>query len=281
MQTSLTRSIGSILIVGALAAAIAVFNLPFFNESLRNSFYSAAAPLQRGVWVAGAQASGFFSSFARANTAGVENENLRKRVTELTARAALMEEVKRENDFLRQSLNLDLGKEYDLKMADIIGKLVSEDRLLINKGSRDLVEAGMPVITSEKAAVGKVSKVYDNFSEVELITGKSFSFDVKIGDAGVDGLARGRGEMSAGVDLVPKDKEIRGGDVVTTSRMGGIFPAGLVVGRVKDVTKNDVETFQSASIELAFGIGTASRVFIANEKYPGILQAALPEAKKK
>jgi rod shape-determining protein MreC len=277
MQTSISRSLSSVLIVGALAAAIAVFNLPVFNESLRNIFYAATAPLQQSVWLAGARVSGFFGGFARANSAAAENEDLKKRVTELIAANARLEEIEKENEFLRRGLNMELGKDYDVKAADIIGKFVASDRLLVNKGAKDMVEVGMPVITAEKAVVGKVARVYDNFSEVDLVTGKSFSFDVKIGEEGVDGLARGRGEMSAGIDLVPKDKEIKTGDTVTTSRMGGIFPAGLVVGAIKDITKNDVETFQFASVSLAFDIGSASRVFIANEKYPFVAGKALAE----
>jgi rod shape-determining protein MreC len=281
MQTSLSRSIVPLSVVAILAAAIGVLNIPFLNSQLKNGAYSMIGPVQQYVWFAGAQVSEFIGSLANMNSAARENEQLKGRVDELLAANAQMEDLKKENDYLRQGLNLELNKDFDLKLADIIAKNVGSDTLIINKGSKDMVQAGMPVITSQKAVVGKISKVYDNFSEVELITSKNFSFDVKIGDDMIDGLVKGQGGFAATIDLVSKDKELKPGSQVVTSQMGGIFPAGLVIGTIKDVNKNDVETFQSAAISLAFDINGSSRVFIANAKYPLNLETPAPAQNKK
>jgi len=256
-----------LLLFVAAAVFVAVLNIPFLNSGLKNGVYSVVGPAQQNVWFAGAQVSGFFASLVRINSTSRENEQLKGKINELIAMNAQAQILKKENDYLRQGLNMELGKDFDLKLADIIAKNIADDSLIINKGAKDLVQTGMSVITSDKAVVGRISKVYDDFSEVELITGKKFSFDAKIGDDMVDCLVKGRGGMNAVVDLVPKDKELKAGAAVVTGQLGGIFPAGLVIGTIKDVDSNDVGTFQTAAISLAFDINIASRVFIANSKY--------------
>jgi rod shape-determining protein MreC len=269
-----------LLVVIISSGMIAVLNIPSLNSGLKNGVYSVVGPVQKNVWFAGSQVYGFFGSFAHMNSSARENEQLKGRINELTAANAQIGELRKENEFLRQGLNLEIGKDFDLKLADIVAKNIAGDSLIINKGSSNMIEVGMPVITSEKAVVGKISKVYDDFSEVDLITRKDFSFDVKIGNDMVDGLVKGEGGTSAKVDLVPKDKELKAGFSVITSRMGGIFPAGLVIGAIKDIDKNDIGTFQTAAISLAFDINGASRVFIANAKYPLGLGAALSDQNK-
>ncbi len=281
MRLSLSKGIGAAAALGVLAASIAAFNVPFLNAGLKNGVYLVLGPMQQSVWFAGAQVSGFFGSVAGINSSAQENVRLRSQVEELLAKNAQISDLEKENDYLRQGLNLELGKDFDLKMADIVAKSVSEDTIIIDKGSKDMVQPGMPVITSERAVVGKISKVYDDFSEVELVTGKKLSFDVKIGDTLIDGLAKGQGDMRTIIDLVPKDKELKSGDAVVTSRMGGIFPAGLLIGTINNIKKNDVETFQSADVSLAFDINCASRVFIANAKYPVSLDVAPAGQNKK
>lgn len=279
-QSNISHHIGLLLILGLATIAVVVLNVPFINSGLKNGAYSILAPVQKNIWIAGAQVYGFLGSFAHMKDSALENAKLKEEVNDLLAKNAQMEDLKKENVFLRQGLNLELSKDFDLKIADVIAKKVADDILIINKGSKDLVEVGMPVITSQKALVGKIIKVYDNFSEVSLITNKNFSFDVKIGDAMIDGLVKGKGGMIAAVDLVPKDKDMQIGAPVITSRLGGIFPAGLVIGTIKEVNKNDVGTFQSATLFLAFDVNGANQVFIANAKYPLSLGAGMSNIEK-
>jgi len=258
------KSAAALVIV---AGSIMVLNFPAINSSAKNAVYSVLGPVERGIWNAGAGIYGFVEPLSKMNSAAAENERLHEQVNDLLVKAAQISDLKKENDFLREGLNLELDKDFDLKLADIIAKDVANDTLIINKGSRDMIDSGMPVITSQKALVGKISKVYDSFSEVTLVTSKNFSFDVRIGD-GVDGLVKGQGKYCAGIDLVPRDKGLKADDPVYTSALGGIFPAGLLVGTVKEVYRNDVETFQSAALSLAFDAGGSRQVFVANGKLP-------------
>jgi rod shape-determining protein MreC len=180
----------------------------------------------------------------------------------MESKLAELGDIKKENQALHEILNLGLDKDYDLKMAQIVGKDVAQDTLLINRGTADSVENGYAVIGSNKAVVGRIVAVYKNFSKVALLTAKESSFDVRVGDGSVDGLARGQGNFGLYLDLVSKDKNIESGAIVVTSSLGGIFPKNLVVGTVGIVQKNDAQMFQKAEILPAFTIESADSVFV-------------------
>ena len=272
------RGLKIILLMIVVIAAVLVFNIPAVNGVLKNSVYAALNPVQHNMWMAGANTRSFFDRLTKMNGAASENENLKRQINDLMAQVSELDAIKRENDFLRQGLNLELDKDFDLKLADIVAKDVAQDAIIIDKGSKDLVQEGMPVITSERALVGRVSKTYSNYSEVTLVTAKDFSFDVKIGDDGIDGLVKGGGADKAIVDLVPKDKELKEGSAVSTSQLGGIFPGGLLVGTVSGVDNSDVNTFQSAKLSPAFDVNMSLQVFVASGKLP--LGLGGTEAKK-
>ena len=278
MKTMPYRGLKIISLMIVVIAAVLVFNIPAVNGVLKNSVYAALNPVQHNMWTAGANTRSFFDRLTKMSGAASENENLKRQINDLMAQVSELDAIKRENDFLRQGLNLDLDKDFDRKLADIVAKDVAQDAIIIDKGSKGLVQEGMPVITSERALVGRVSKTYSNYSEVTLVTAKDFSFDVKIGDDGIDGLVKGGGADKAIVDLVPKDKELKEGSAVSTSQLGGIFPGGLLVGTVSGVDNSDVNTFQSAKLSPAFDVNMSLQVFVASGKLP--LGLGGTEAKK-
>jgi len=267
MKISFLNGLRIAIAAAAAMGLVAALNLPQVNSAVKNAAYSALEPVQSGIWNAGAGIHGFFEPLAKINSAAAENEQLRAQVSGLLAETARISELKKENDFLRQGLNLELDKEFDLKLADIVAKDIARDILVINKGRRNLIDLGMPVITAQKSLVGKISAIYENYSEVTLATSKDFTFDVRVGD-GIDGLAKGQGEYRVQLDLIPKDKDLKSGTAVYTSAMGGIFPAGLLVGVVDKISKNDVETFQTAELAPAFDARGSKQVFVASGKAP-------------
>jgi rod shape-determining protein MreC len=237
-------------------------NLPLASAWVKNQFYSLTSPVQKSAWNISAGISAALGDISGMRGAAAENSRLRGQITDLESRLAQMNDLKKENQTLRDVLNLGLDKAYDLKMAQIIGKDMAQDTLLLDKGSSDSIQAGYPVIDSNKAVVGRIVAVYDKFSKVALLTSKNSSFDVKVGDGSIDGLARGQGNFSLILDLVPKDKNISAQEMVVTSSLGGIFPKDLVVGNIGEVQKNDAQMFQKAQITPAFSIAGAASVFV-------------------
>ncbi|HEC21122.1 MAG TPA: rod shape-determining protein MreC [Candidatus Peregrinibacteria bacterium] len=243
------------LLIGGIALIVFILIINVFSSEARNFFYKISYPFQTSLWKAGNVTSNFFYAFFKAKETSKEVDLLRKKNQELLAKLALMKEVKNENEKLRTALELNLQKEYKIFLAQIIGKDVNQNLIVIDKGEIDGIKQGMPVITCQKSLIGRIDRVYKNFSKVLLISSKSFSFDVLIQtrDSKNDilGVGVGGGGSKAYIKFIPREKKISENDLVATNSLGGIFPKGLLVGKIKKIKRSDTEAFQEAEVELA------------------------------
>ncbi len=281
MKSSIKKS-GNLrnILLFAVLAVLVIMALNLYQKQVRNFFYLISAPIQKTFWWAGDRVSDFFETISEIKNLKKENEDLKSKIQSLTAENVSLKELKKENETLRIALNLGLEKEFKLTLTQVIGKDISQDSLIIDKGSDDGVLKGQPVITQEKILVGKINEVYKNFSKVQLSSHKDISFDGKIlapyqtesfgagSDAEIPGLVKGSGNFKIFFDLVPKEKEIKKGDLVVTTAAGGIFPEGLLVGEVKDVKKSDVEPFQKVEISPSFDINEINHLFVVSWRNP-------------
>ncbi len=234
-----------------------------YQKKLKNFFYSVSYPIQESFWQAGLKVSDFFQTISKIGELEKENEKLESKNQELLAKISELENLKTENEFLRNALGLGLEKEFNLVMARVTSKDISQDVIQINKGSKDGISKDMPLINSQKVLIGKVSEVYDNFSKVMLISDKNSSFSAKIsGKEEITGVVKGKGNFNIFLDFVPKDKEILPEGIIVTSVLGGISPEGLLIGKIKDVKKSDIEPFQQVEISPFLDINDLDRIFI-------------------
>jgi len=242
-------------------------NLTSFAKEVKNFFYLISSPIQKSLWRAGERVSDFFEPIIKAKNLKSEVEKLKLKNQELLFQNTSLKELEKENKFLREALGIELQKEFKLVLAQVIGKDISQDFILIDRGAKDGILEGQPVITRQKVLIGRVSQVYKNFSKVILISNPKSSFDGKIPDEGDElfGRVQGKGNLRILFDLIPKEKEIQRGDLVQTSALAGIFPAGLLVGEIQEVRKSDLEPFQIAEIQPGFNIGDLEKLFIITE----------------
>lgn len=248
----------SIVIVGILV----IFFLNVYQKAVRNFFYQISEPIQKVFLRAGDNVADFFEAISKIQNLKKENEELKLKVQELLAQLVSLKELKKENEILREALNLNLAKEFDLSLAEVIGKDVSEDFILINKGVDNGISEGLPVISQQKILVGKISEVYKNYSKAKLISHKESSFDGKIVEKEILGQVKGEGNFKILFDLIPREQEITEGDLVESSALGGAFPEGLLVGQIKQVKKSDIQPFNQAEISPLFDLGELEMIFI-------------------
>lgn len=277
MKLSPKLKIGIVVVL--LIAFFVVLNLTGFSKEVRNFFYFISSPIQKVLWQAGDRVSDFFEAISEIKSLKKETEELKLKNQELMAQIVSLKELQEENEFLRQALEIGLEKEFKLVLAEIIGKDISQDFLLIDKGANDGIVKDMPVITQQKVLVGKISEIYEDFSKVMLISNKKSSFSAKVQDYNppatqlegpptaqdIEGVVKGKGGLNIFLDLVPRDKELSEGDIVVTSALGGVFPKGILVGEVKEIQRSDIEPFQTAEINPAFDIKEIKTLFIISE----------------
>jgi len=244
-----------IMVLCLLAFSFLLINA-FFKNSLKNFVYSKSESLMASLWNNGANQS--FS--------GKNQEELNKKLIEenqkLLSDLADFQKIKEENNFLRNSLDLGLEKNFDLMIGRIISKDILSDFLLINIGSNSGVKKGFPVIISGKVLLGKVIDVYPSYSRVMLITQKNNLIDVEIPDSEIFALSKGAGGLNLALDMVARDKELKNSSLIVTSALGGNYPAGLLMGKVRNAKKIDNEAYQTAEIEKVFDLNAINNVFV-------------------
>ena len=225
------------------------------SSNIRGAFSSLLSPVQLSLWQAGTTSSVFLGGIFHG--AGLKEQVLNLEVENLLLAQELLslKEVKKENERLREALG-GAREEFDLLFVEIIGKEIERDVLFLNKGLVDGVREDMPVITQSRIAVGSIGEVFKHTSKVSLLSLKGRSSDVKIQDKEAIGVLNGQGRFNVFLDLIPKEEELKKGDVLVTSALGGIFPDNLLVGKVKEVEFRDLEP---ASLEVGFSISTDAR----------------------
>jgi len=242
----------------------AIFLLNFFQKDVRSFFYCISAPIQKVLWRAGERTSDFLGGIVRVKILKQELDELKLENQELIAQVVALKDLKKENKTLRQALEVGLQKEFKLALTQIISKDISQDFILIDKGSEDGISKNMPVITQQRVLVGKISEIYKNFSKVMFVSNKESFFDAKIQkeEKDISGVVKGQGNFRILFDLIPREENLSQEDIVITSALGGIFPKGLLVGRIKEIKKSDVEPFQQAEIEPFFDVSQTETLFI-------------------
>lgn len=241
--------------------------LSFFGDQIRNYFYFSSSAAS-GLWKKSGGYSAFLSSFLSDGAIREKYDDLEKENQKLLSEISSLKKVLSENQSAKEMAENAADNGFGAVLANVVGLDISNDFILINKGSDDGISENMPVISSQNVLYGKVFKVYKNFSQVMLISNKNSVLDAKIqGDDPsknpVHGAIRGTGDSSFYLDMVSPDSEIKEGDILITSGLEGIFPPNLLLGKIKSVDKNDLKPFQTAEIEPFFDARKAENLFIA------------------
>ncbi len=232
------------------------------QDGVKDFFYSKSLPIQEKFWDKGYRLSNIWKGFSNAEDLKLENQALRDRNQELLSENNFLEQLREENEILRNALDIGLEEKFKISLAEIVNVDFLRDYILINKGSEEGLAEGMTVINEQKVLLGKISEVSSNFSRVILISDQDSFFPVEIKGKEITATIKGKGGYLLSLQEIPREKEIEERDVVITTSLGGDFPEGLLVGEVKSIKRSDVEDFQSGEIVPFFSIETIKKVFV-------------------
>lgn len=239
-----------------------ILSLSFYQSNVKNFFYLISQSFQKDLWARGGNISDFFESLLKNGDLKKENEELKKVNQELLGKIASLQGFEEENRTLREALDIGLKKDFNLILADLIGKDFSGDFILINKGIRDGLGVGMPVVTAQKVLLGKISEVSENFSRVILISNPEDSFPAQVQEEKITGVIKGGGNSRLFLEKIPYNQEIKEGDLVITTSLGGNFPEGFLIGKIQKIQKNDIESFQKIEISPFLNVEELKTVFV-------------------
>lgn len=232
-----------------LGAAVALI-LPAFVFIKSSNFSSwvfvASAPLVK----AENNIRGFFGSIFAIKQIARENFKLKKENLELAAENIRLKEAERENFALKSQLNMPVIKERKTVKADVSGfdPFSYNNFMTINKGGQSGIKEGMPVLLPEGVLLGKIEEVRDKFSKVMLIFSSRSVIAVTTQESRSSGALKGSFGTSLIADAIPQYEEIKEGEMVITSALGGNIPKGIPVGTVDKIISSPNEIFKKASI---------------------------------
>ncbi len=171
----------------------------------------------------------------------LENDNNALRVENRALRATneALRNVEHEVNRLRHALNYRERSLFKLVPAEIVTRDASTwwRTVTINRGKEDGVESEMPVLTDE-GLVGKTTTVSANISVVLLISDENCRVAVSVEGTREQGIVLGErvtGSITPELDLnfLSKQADLKPGQKVYTSGVGGVFPSGLLIGTVR------------------------------------------------
>lgn len=237
---------------------------------------AVASPVERTV-VGGTRAVGHFwrRHFQLAELAE-ENRALLARIEALQAEAYRTTQIEAENQRLARLLHFaPANTDLPMVVAQVIGREESRwyQAIDLNRGVTDGVHAGLAVIT-HRGVVGVVQRAAANHCRVRLITDPAAALPVLLDPQREKCILVGEGPACR-LKYLESNVAVAPGDAVITSGYGGIFPKGLLAGRIRAISDPGDDTlFQAVTVEPAVDLSRLEEVFIYLQTPPQDAPAA-------
>jgi len=246
------------LFVAAVALTAALL---LYSYSLKSR--ERANPFERGVLTLSAPLMGIISDFNRyllsfwnnylaLVSTQRENQTLRESVRQLNVRVVAGQDAILENERLKRLLALKSSLQFPSLAVNVIGEDSAPwyRSIVIDRGSVDGISEGMPVMATS-GIVGRIVKVAASSSRVLLLTDHASSIAAMIQRSRARGVLKGKGGGSCSFEFTVREDDVKVGDIVTTSGVGGVFQKGSLLGEVTMVKKGEYGMFQTIDVRPA------------------------------
>lgn len=181
-------------------------------------------------------------------------ENLRKEYFILKSETLLLQALKQENQDLRSLLDATKRLKEKITLAELVNVSINRDNhtVLVEKGLKHGVYVGQAVI-DDRGVIGQVTDVMPYNSSVLLITDPGHATPVQVDRTGLRTLVYGTGSVSVlKVPFLNQNTDIKQGDILISSGLGGRFPRGYPVAKITEVkTTQDQEFMQVRATPVA------------------------------
>ncbi len=250
-------------------------------------FWNLLTPPQRIVTGMSDTAHGAWRHYVALMGAQRESERLGRTVAELQGEVVRLNEVRQENDRLRALLAF----QETIPQRTIVARVIANDpraefkSIMISRGARDGIEPLMPVV-GPRGLVGRVGEVAARTSRVLLIVDPNSAVDAMVQRSRARGLIVGallrtefkHGFYLARLEYLRRVSDIRDGDVVVTSGLDRVFPPGIPVGTVSEVSTSRYGVFTEATVVPFENMAELQEVLViaSDMPLPGEADADLP-----
>jgi len=212
-----------------------------FTKPLRAGLSTLVLPVQWLVLQPGEALSALGNYFQNLEQAQKNLKAAELKVLHQSVRSQQVEQLQIENQNLRQLMALQSTLPVTSQAAEVLFDVPDpyNQRIVIDRGQLKNVALGSPVIDAG-GVVGQITRVYPLTSEVTLLTDRDQSIPVLNSRTGARNITSG--DVLAGLPMielkfVPASADVKEGDLLTTSGIDGVYPAGLQVARISHIER--------------------------------------------
>jgi rod shape-determining protein MreC len=207
-------------------------------------------------------------AFADRQRLTEQNQRLREDLLLANAKLNRMAAVAQQNEHLKELLDTQRSLELNVQLARVVGVDLGayRHRLLLNVGARDGVKPGQPVIDA-RGVMGQVVETLPTTSVVMLVTDPNNALPVTVERTGLRTIAYGSRDGDRLVlPTIPMAADVREGDRLLTSGLGGRFPPGFPVGEVVRVAPAATGMFLEAQAQPSADINRSEDVLLLHDQ---------------
>lgn len=239
---------------------------------VNNGITIISTPFQKLALYSTKKTGDFFYYFKDVDKLRNQNESLKKQLAELQEENRKLIDFKKKNVELRKSLKLkDSYDNYEPIGANIIAKDMGNwfNVFRIDVGKKDGIKKDFPVRTSY-GLIGRIESADLNSSKVTTIIDNGSIVSARLSKNGSYVLVKGDSELKDKglclMDYIDPDADISIGDDVETSGLGGIYPKGINIGKVKQIRKSSNDFSKYAVVEPTVDFKRLDQVIVLNKK---------------
>jgi rod shape-determining protein MreC len=246
-------------------------------DPLEDSVLTVTGPAESALRDATDPLADFVTNLTDINRLSNDNRSLREANERLRVENARLAEAERDLHQLEQLSSVRRGSENDVLVPASVflrepGNL--RDMVAIDKGKSDGVAEGMVVLTSQGSLIGSVTDVLEHVAWVTLVTDQTSAVSAMVQSSRVQGVVAGGPDGTLTMEFVEETADVREGDMIVTSGIGGRHPQGELIGQVVEVESSPQELFKSVHVEPLADLSRLEDVLVLQSFLP--LEAGAP-----
>jgi rod shape-determining protein MreC len=266
-----------VLIVGVIILVIVNVILLSFSSKSQSTFglgrvgLSLVSPFQELVTRSIRFARNIWEHYFFLVSVAHENENLKKSLNQYIGKSNQWHEIDLANSRLRGLLNFQKAPTNPVVAAEVIGKDPSGwfKTIIIDKGKSDGLHKGLPVVLPI-GIVGQVIEAASQYSKVMLLIDRNSAVDALVQRSRARGIIKGESADQCRFEFVLRKHDVKIDDTVIASGLDGVYPKGLRIGRVSDISQRNSDIFYEITVA----------PFVDYEKLEEVLVILRPQTEK-
>ncbi len=241
-----------------------LINLFFpISKPIQNSILNITAPALRSMKNFGNNLFPTIGILKDSKEVKDEIDLLRKENNKLLSIFSKTKILEEESKALKALLGIEL-EEKNIEIVEVLGREMGEHNIIIRH--KNQIKVDNAVTTPEGVLIGFVTETNKNISRVQLLTNKESAIEAKIINENYPiGVLRGGNQKTLHIETLPKNKDIKRGNMVVGQSYNGMALNDVYIGRIVNITDHDVEPFLSADIYQGVDLRYINYLFVIDK----------------